>query len=155
MKHDEFILRKRAKFAEYGTANKISDSNLQPVLWQISAWAKGASGVLPWQTIGSDKCWKTPEQTALFYPKGDEVYPSVRLKAFRYGQQFVEYFEMLGDVLGVPDDAVREWVVKRLGLEENVVKGSGHDAGTLSFDNVTIFDLWKLRHEIGEAIVQR
>ena len=152
MKHDEFILHKKAQFSEYGTANRISDSNLQPVLWQISAWAKGASGVLPWQTIGSEQCWEKAEQTALFYPREGKVYPSIRLKAFRYGQQMVEYFEKLADALDIPKDAVRKFVTDRLGVTGRVARETSTDAGTLRFDGVEIEDLWKLRLEIGHTL---
>lgn len=155
MKHDEFIMNKKKQFAEYGNANQISDSNVQPVLWQISAWSNGASGVLPWQTIGSEKCWERGEQTALFYPKGDEVYPSVRLKAFRYGQQFIEYLEKIGEVLELPDAAVREWIRNRLQLKSIILKESENDAGTIVFGDISIFDLWRLRYEIGETITHR
>ena len=62
MKHDQQILHGDTYFAEYGTANKIEASNIQPLLWCLSAWAKGAMGVLPWQTIGSKSCclWGHP-----------------------------------------------------------------------------------------------
>ena len=53
MKHEEMVRHPGTRFAEYGTANDLLDANTQPVLWQLSAWAKGAVRVLPWQTIGS------------------------------------------------------------------------------------------------------
>jgi hypothetical protein len=43
---------------------------------------------------------------------------------------------MPGDILGVPDSAVRRWVIKRLDLEESVLKNAEHDTGTLTFDKV-------------------
>ena len=153
MKHDEFNQSmKRSCFAEYGTANKLSDSNLQPVLWQLSAWLKGACGVLPWQTIGSDGCWERGEQTALFYPKGDKVYPSVRLKAFRYGQQLVEYLVLLADRLDVPQAAVGHWLKQKIGLNGTIDKKNDMDAGTVRFDQVTLKDLWQIRCEIGKYL---
>ncbi|WDP90752.1 MAG: DUF4091 domain-containing protein [Desulfobacter sp.] len=152
MKRDELVLNPDKQFAEYGTANKLEDPNLQSVLWQLSAWSKGACGVLPWQTIGSDKCWEQGEQTALFYPKGEYVFPSIRLKAFRYGQQLVEYLEILGEVLGIPDDAVRHWVAGQLGWTEDLRKISIQGAGTLVVDGITITDLWKFRLSVGMTI---
>jgi FAD/FMN-containing dehydrogenase len=113
MKHDEIMSGRGGRFCEYGTANRISDSNLQPVLWCLSAWSMGAMGVLPWQTIGSKKCWDSAEQTALFYPRDNTVYPSVRLKAFTVGQQYVEYLALLGDVLDLTRSAVAEWFMNR------------------------------------------
>ncbi len=152
MKHDEIKRNPETQFAEYGTANKLIDSNLQPALWCVSAWSKGACGVLPWQSIGSENCWKSGEQTALFYPKGEEVYPSVRLKAFRYGQQIVEYLVLLAEFLNLPEDAVRHWVKERLNLQGAVSKAYEYDAGTEIFENVGVYDLWKLRVDIGDSL---
>jgi len=152
MKQDEFNQGSNSRFAEYGTVNRILDSNLQPVLWQLSAWSRGASGVLPWQTIGSDNCWEAGEQTALFYPIGEEVFPSVRLKAFQSGQQFVEYLVLLAKVLEVPEAAVGKWLKNRIKLDGIVNKTYADDAGTVVFKDVTLTDLWRIRYEIGQCL---
>ncbi|MCA1794898.1 MAG: hypothetical protein LC660_13710 [Desulfobacteraceae bacterium] len=55
-------------FAEYGSANKIAASNTGTAVWCLDAWFRGASGVLPWNTIGTKKSLEQAEQTALFYP---------------------------------------------------------------------------------------
>ena len=50
--------RKRANgeiVVEYGSANAIEESNVQPVGWCLDAWSLGADGVLPWQTIGNGR----------------------------------------------------------------------------------------------------
>ena len=152
MKQDEFNQSRRSLFSEYGSANKISDSNLQPILWQLSAWSRGASGVLPWQTIGSGNCWDKGEQTALFYPRGEDVFPSVRLKAFEYGQQLVEYLVLLAKVLEVPEAAVGKWLKNRIKLDGIVNKTYADDAGTVFFKDVTLADLWRIRYEIGQCL---
>ena len=100
---------------EYGSTNPVEGSNLQPVGWCLDAWSLGADGVLPWQTIGDARAWDRADELALFYPvvgvprsgsedprlaagrgpqaslEGDGAIPSVRLKAYRRGQQDVEY----------------------------------------------------------------
>lgn len=152
MKHDERILHGRSYFAEYGTANKIVDSNLQPVLWCLSAWANGAMGVLPWQTIGSKNSWKKGEQTALFYPHPDGPFPSVRLKAFTQGQQLVEYLTLLSASFDLPRDVVAAWLKNRLRLNPEISKSSESDAGTARFNDVTPLDIWKLRIVLGEML---
>jgi len=130
MKHDEQILQGNTYFAEYGTANKIEEANTQPVLWCLSAWAKGCTGVLPWQTIGGDNCWKTAEQTALFYPGSDGPKPSVRLKAFTRGQQDTEYLTLFCDVFGIPKYAAADWLRRSISLDSDVSKSYENDAGT-------------------------
>ena len=47
MKHDEQVLLGKSHFAEYGNANKIEMPNIQPTVWCLSAWSRGAIGILP------------------------------------------------------------------------------------------------------------
>ncbi len=155
MKHDQQILHGEPYFAEYGTANKIEASNLQPLLWCLSAWSKGAMGVLPWQTIGTEKSWVDATQTALFYPHPAGPKPSVRLKAFTRGQQDVEYLEILCNVLKVPKYVVVKWLKEQINLEEKYYKTDSTDAGTAEFKDVTPIDLWKLRYRIGEFLSKK
>ncbi|QTA93882.1 glycoside hydrolase domain-containing protein [Desulfonema magnum] len=155
MKHDEQILWGNACFAEYGTANKIEEPNTQPVLWCLSAWAKGATGVLPWQTIGNKHCWKIADQNALFYPHARGPKPSVRLKAFTRGQQDAEYLTLLCDVYGIPRFAVVKWLKNIIRLEGRVSKTSDSDAGTLTYDSGSPAELWKLRYSVGKMLSDR
>ncbi len=106
---DRKRLHGQTYFAEYGSANKIVDSNLLGVIWCLSAWFRGANGVLPWQTIGIKDSWKTADQTALFYPHADGPYPSVRLKAFMIGQQLIEYLTMVSELYDIPREMIEEW----------------------------------------------
>jgi len=152
MKHDEQILQGKSYFAEYGTANKIEDSNTQPVLWCLSAWAKGAMGVLPWQTIGSKNCWKKAEQTALFYPHPGGPRPSVRLKAFTHGQQIVEYLTLLCDTYKMPRYAIVNWLNEIVNLEGIISKTYGGDAGTVAYKKVNPMKLWEIRYRVGKML---
>jgi hypothetical protein len=149
-----------ATLYEYGTANPISAPNTQPVLWCLSAWAAGADGVLPWQTIGREKSWQTADQTALFYPrpgkpKHQDPLPSVRLKAFRRGQQDVEYLTALTAALGRDRAQVADWLRRNLNLDAAVRKTHAADAGTVVFGAVGPADLWRLRARIGAFLSAR
>ena len=155
MKHDEQLLYGGARFSEYGTANKIDAPNTQPVLWCLSAWADGAMGVLPWQTIGSEKAWMTAEETALFYPHSNGPVPSVRLKAFMVGQQMVEYLTLFSQTWQVPRYAMAGWINDYLGLKGEVRKESDADAGTLQFKEVDPLDLWRMRYALGEMLSKK
>lgn len=145
---------------EYGTANPISASNTQPVLWCLSAWAAGADGVLPWQTIGREKSWRTADQTALFYPhpgkpEHRDPLPSVRLKAFRRGQQDVEYLTALTAAQGRDRAQVADWLRRNLNLDAEVRKTHAADAGTAVFGTAAPADLWRLRTRIGAYLSAR
>jgi len=152
MKKEENMLWAKTCFAEYGTANKIEESNLQPVLWCLSAWSKGATGVLPWQTIGSKNAWENAEQTALFYPHPKGPMPSVRLKAFARGQQDVEYLMLFCDVFQLPQPVMAGWLKYTIDLNETIHKNSENDAGTLAFDKGDTIALWKFRYRLGKML---
>lgn len=82
------------RFWHYGTANPVRVSNLAAVRWALRAWAYGADGILPWNVIGGDSAYEQPAPTALLVP-GDRFglegpVVSLRVKAFRRGQQDVE-----------------------------------------------------------------
>ena len=83
---------------EYGSANAIGDANGHAVAWCLDAWSLGADGVVPWQTIGNRESWNKADRLALLYPSPwpdrAEPIPSVRLKAYRRGQQDVEYLAL-------------------------------------------------------------
>lgn len=140
---------------EYGTPNAVGASNLQPVLWCLSAWANGADGVLPWQTIGRAESWETADPTALFYPGPDGPLPSIRLKAFRRGQQDVEYMVALARALGRDRSEIARWLRDRLSLDPTVEKAGETDAGTAVYGSVSPAHLWELRVRAGAFLSAR
>jgi hypothetical protein len=140
MINDRKILQDQFHFAEYGSANKIEDSNLKIVLWCLSAWFRGANGVLPWQTIGTQKSWEAADQTALFYPHADGPLPSVRLKAFMMGQQLIEYLTMACELYDIPRAGIEKWY-KRL------VKENG---GTPD-----IIMIWNMKNRLGKMVSEK
>ena len=103
---------------EYGSSNAIEASNVQPLAWSLDAWTLGVDGVLPWQTVGRGDSWEKADPLALFYPgrDGKTPIPSVRLKAFRRGQQDVEYLTLLVKETGEPRWAVARRVREALRL---------------------------------------
>jgi hypothetical protein len=142
---------------EYGSSNPVEASNVQPAGWCVSAWCLGADGVLPWQTIGNDGSWANADECSLFYPgakvgSGEPV-PSVRLKAYRRGQQDVEYLTMLTQHLKAPRWAVGRAVQEKLRLVASAQKGPDaggiEDAGRISFRDLSPVALWELRTRVG------
>ena len=152
MKQDEWRLWEPSHYFEYGSANKLEQANTQPVLWSLSAWSNGAIGVLPWQTIGNEKSWETADQNALFYPQKSGPVPSVRLKAFTYGQQLVEYLTIFMKAYDLPRQVVADWIKSRLPIDGHVHKTSDQDAGTMAANHITPADLHALRLQLGAMI---
>lgn len=141
---------------EYGSTNKVEASNVQAVGWCLSAWCAGLDGVLPWQTIGRSESWQKADQLSLFYP-GQSVgasgpLPSVRLKAYRRGQQDVEYLVLLAQLLKQPRWAISESVKGLLSLTATTHQAYAEDAGIVRFDKLSPVDLWRLRTRVGSAL---
>jgi hypothetical protein len=145
----------------YGSTNGVDGSNLQPVAWCLEAWCRGLDGVLPWQTVGNAESWKRGDALSLFYPAaaidrpGDVVLPSVRLKAYRRGQQDVEYLTLLTQALGEPRWAVGRAVLERLGTTGRFEQAHAEDAGRLTYDTLTPEQLWRLRMDVAGMLEGR
>jgi len=159
---------------EYGGTNPVQASNLQPVGWSLDAWSLGADGVLPWQTIGTARSWQQGDELSLFYPlpdvgrsagrlarttssRGAEpgVVPSIRLKAYRRGQQDVEYLTLWSRQCGLPRGTVGRQVRAALhlsGSRRATETGGAEDAGRIDYSGLRPQDLWALRVRIGEAL---
>jgi hypothetical protein len=155
--------RKRALgeiVVEYGSTNPVTGSNLQPVSWSLDAWTLGADGVVPWQTIGNSDSWRNGDELALFYPLPEteaRVIPSIRLKAYRRGQQDVEYLTLWAHHRGQPRWAVGQQVREALplaGIRQATDTGGAEDAGRIDNARLRPQDFWALRMRIGEAISQ-
>jgi len=145
--------RERHLVLTYGSPNPVSESNAQCVSWCLDAWRRGADGVLPWQTIGKGASWRRADTLALLYPPGpsglDGPAPSLRLKAFRRGQQDVEYLVMLMRTKGVSRWAVAGAVGRFLGTGPEFVQNGEQDAGRLVFKSADPVQLWRLRTIVG------
>lgn len=161
--HRIVIDRKEAEnqiVVEYGSTNAVEESNVQPLAWSLDAWTLGVDGVLPWQTVGRGDSWVEADTLALFYPgrNGKLPVPSVRLKAFRRGQQDVEYLTLLVRTSGEPRWAVARRVREALRLSgRRGASGlaAAEDAGTVRYAGLRPQDAWALRVRIGEALSAR
>ena len=140
--------------------------NLQPVGWTPDVWSLGADGVLPWQTIGTARSWQQGDELSLFYPLPDAsragrlarttsppgaelgVVPSIRLKAYRRGQQDVEYLTLWSRQCGLPRGTVGRQVRAVLhlsGSRQATETGGAEDAGRIDYSGLCPQDLWALR----------
>jgi hypothetical protein len=143
---------------EYGGSNAIEDSNMQAIGWSLDAWSLGTDGVLPWQTIGNGDSWRRADPLALFYPGRSvgerEPIPSIRLKAYRRGQQDVEYLTLLAQIQHEPRWAVGQRVRQALHLsgQRKGTGFAGEDAGVIHFAQLKPQDVWALRVRIGEVL---
>lgn len=142
---------------EYGGTNSIDESNVQPVAWCIDAWTLGLDGVLPWQTVGTDDSWKTADELSLFYPAkdGGPPIPSIRLKAYRRGQQDVEYLTLLTRARKEPRRSIAGRVrltLKSAWSPKGSKPGGSEDAGRIGYGNLSTGDLANLRGAVRDEI---
>ncbi len=152
MKRDEQVLWGTSTFTQYGSANHPKDPNIQPIVWCLSSWANGSVGVVAWQVMAGQENWSAGNETAVLYPHEDGPMASVRLKAFRQGQQMVEYLTMLEKVYSQPHFAVAAGMGQVVDLKGVVHKAYEDDAGTIRFDKADPIALWTLRHRLGSML---
>ena len=143
---------------EYGTSNRLDESNIQPEAWCVDAWSMGLQGVLPWQTIGTAESWKSGDELALFYPDPESnaaaPIPSIRLKAYRRGQQDVEYLELLRRRSDMPPWMLGNWlrdVMDWTSVREGTAVQGGEDAGRVKYRELKSEDFAHLRSFVARA----
>jgi hypothetical protein len=144
---------------DYGSTNAIEQSNVQPLGWCLDSWCLGSDGVVPWQTVGNVQSWKQADPLALFYP-GTPVghgrpLPSIRLKAYRRGQQDVEYLVLLARLLKEPAWAIGETVRRELGLmgqRRGTGLTDGEDAGIVDYVALLPETVWGVRVRVARTL---
>lgn len=147
-------IQRRAKdcgnlYYMYGSANAIGTPNIANAAWCVEAWALGADGVVPWNTIGKADAWQTPDELSVLYPTDNGPVPSLRLKTFRAGQQLVEYLTQYCAVSGESRESVMAAVRAIPGLSATLVKKNEEDAGKSQFGKDTPSAFEALRMRIG------
>jgi hypothetical protein len=155
MKRDDRVLWGLEYHPVYGGANHPKDPNVLPVTWCLKAWGDGCVGVLPWQTIAKDDAWNTGESTGLFYRRDGRVFPSVRLKAFRRGQQDVEYLTLLGATYEQPAFAVADGVRRVVNVNAPPRGPAPWRPLARRYGWADPGSLWALRQRVGRMISAR
>jgi len=84
----------------------------------------------------------------------DLPFDCLRLKAFRRGEQDVEYMTLLARRKGWDRDAVAHAVAATLDLSEETRRQYEHDAGGISFDRISDTQLDQLRRRVAAALVK-
>jgi hypothetical protein len=147
------------KIMSYGGTNSTTSSNTQGVTSVLSIWLNGADGHLPWQTCGNDASLDKNDNvggSAIFVPGkrfGLPVVADMRLKAFRNGEQIVEYLALLADKRGLSREQLKLIVFDAVEIRAGRKKGAGADnADALRFSSLSAWDIRELRKAILEEL---
>jgi len=138
---EDIARRRRRKFGEeywvYGSWNKISQSNMISVSWTIDAWLKGGTGIVPWNSYGSDENYEEASDIAVFYPGKRFGYKSplvsFRMKAGRKALEMLKYLETYKRAKGFSDARMKQIVGHFLKLQSRSRISEAFDAGRMEY----------------------
>ena len=146
------------RYFVYGTAPPVDQSARQIVAWVLDSFQHGAHGVVPWQTVDkSGRSLKQADQLGLFiFDQGDadrpEIRHSCRLKAFREGQQLVEYLLLLKRQQRWNDEQLRMFIRQYVELNAVVEQRYAEDAGTITFASQRLIAIDQLKTAIFQML---
>lgn len=150
---------------EYGGAGDVRSLPVGLRGWVLESWLEGRDGLLPWLAYGTDASWENAEaaENAVFYPalskwRYNGCYGSLRMKAFRDGQQDVECLLLLARKLGVTRRelaaAIRPYVTLRSAVHTDGRDARAEDAGAIAYRGLTPDALAYLRRVVGDNLAQ-
>jgi hypothetical protein len=159
---NRYLMDNRNRFGRtywnYATTNHPRETNVAMRAWCWRAWVTGADAIVPWNTVRGMEAWDRAEPLTVFYVGKkfgrNEPFASLRLKAFRRGQQDVEYMVLLARKKGWDRDAVARAVAGALDLSEDSRRQYEEDAGSIRFDRVSDLQLDRLRLQVAAALAK-
>ena len=159
---NRYLMDDRRRFGReswnYASTNHPRESNVAMRAWCWRVWLHGGDGLVPWNTVRGAEAWNRAEPLTVFYPGSkfgkNEPYASLRLKAYRRGQQDLEYLALLAQKRGWDRDAVTHAVLRALDLSAEVRMESEEDAGRIAFSKVKDADIETLRLRVVKALLR-
>jgi hypothetical protein len=147
------------RFWNYASTNHPRETNVSMRAWCWRAWLAGADGIVPWNTVRGPAAWDRAEPLTVFYAGSKfgraEPFESMRLKAFRRGQQDVEYLALLAAKKGWDREAVSRAARSSLDLAAEDKMTHQEDAGAARFLKVKDADFEAVRLRVAAALTAR
>jgi hypothetical protein len=147
----------------YGGANPDTRSNSETLAWILDARLKGANAALPWQTLGGEGALDDNDKSAfgcnaLFVPgsrAGKKVLADMRVKAFRDGEQLIEYIELVAAKQGLRCEQLAAMVNEFAGLGASKLAGASADnADAVRMGALPDWKIAGLRRGLAEMIAR-
>ena len=159
---NRYLMDNRSRFGRaywnYASTNHPRETNVAMRAWCWRAWVGGADAIVPWNTVRGAEAWERAEPLTVFYVGRkfglDQPFDCLRLKAFRRGEQDVEYMTLLARRKGWDRDAVAHAVAATLDLSQETRRQYEDDAGGISFDRISDTQLDQLRRRVAAALVK-
>jgi len=147
----------------YGGVSADNGSNTASLAWIVNCWLNGASAALPWQTLGNDRALDVNDSAvggaAMICPGerfGAGPVADIRLKAFRDGEQLIEYLHLAEARCGLNREQVRAMVAPAVRLQGAARSGAGADnADAVRFAALKAWQIAGLRRALAELIVKK
>lgn len=148
----------------YGGPNQDNTSNYGSISWFANAWMFGANAALPWASMGTERALDNNDSAqggyAMIVPAqqrlGVPVVADMRLKAFRDGQQLIEYLTIYAERYNLSRKQVEEVVNRSVPFGVGVEKGAAADnADALHFNSLQAWQIVELKKALAKAIVAR
>jgi hypothetical protein len=144
------------QYWNYASTNHPRETNVSMRAWAWSAWLNGGDGLLPWLATRTQNAWERAEPLTVFYSGAKfgqkEPFASLRLKAYRRGQQDVEYLIHLAQMKGWDRESVTRAVKSALEISANVEERYEEDAGVIRFRKVQDAQLDAVRLRVAGAL---
>lgn len=160
---NRYLLNDRRRFGNdfwhYATTNHPRDTNVSVRAWCWNVWLHGGNGVVPWNAVRGSEAWERAEPLTVFYPGTrfgkNEPFGSLRLKAYRRGQQDMEYLVLLAKKAGWDRDAVARAASGALDLSGDFRQADEEDAGSVSFNNVKDGQFEAVRQRVARVLSEQ
>ncbi|NRA38539.1 MAG: hypothetical protein HRU15_10390 [Planctomycetes bacterium] len=142
---------------DYGGCGSPAMSYTQATSNVLHLYLSGASGFLPWQTVGKDRNLNNTADTALLVDGKRFDLPLVadmRLKGFRDGQQLIEYCVILGKKRNLSHDQIRTFITELFPIG---LLHTGANVDNADSKKATTLVAWKvseLRKQIAALITE-
>ena len=113
------------------STNHPRQTNVSMRAWCWRVWLNEGDGLLPWSAVRGSAAWERAEPLTVCYPGTkfgkNEPSGSLRLKAYRRGQQDIEYLVLLARHRGWDGDAVVNAIGKALDGQHRIGRRRGYD----------------------------
>ena len=158
---EEWRERNGQRIWTYGGAPDSTASALGIEAQALDLYSRGVDGFVPWLTLGNAQNWKNFEATCVYYTGKPMGLPgacaSLRLKAYRRGEQDVEYVWLLASQLGLlKNDPNRRQVAALLAPALKATRSMGkldaQGAVTESLSGLSAGNFERLRRGISEQL---